>query len=547
MSIGSNPQTRHIIKKVTSMTWFKIVDGDISDQTFVLPDDSDGLLIVSPATLRNIHIIGGKTQLVIRAPCVIDNLTNEDFGADAILVCSSNVTIKNSIGHLPVERVPYHVRHPDWIQVVCIDENLRPDIDGVIENISIDNCKLYAPHEPEKSRRGVQGIVGFDCEVRNLKITNTKVYSDIDQHGVSFIKPVGAKIENCKIKSINSDKKPGIIFENRKGTGEGYGNVVKNNETMMLLTNNTELIDNKLIKNEVTTMNVFNVEQEYPHLKSLPKGIPRGYRNNNPGNIKDFGIGWQGLITKKDALPFQEYEFTLKTGDRMCVFKNPESGIRAIVMDLLYKQRNYRDCKSIRGIMERYAPAGKENPHQEQYIWHIANKVGVSDKAVVSVKDYKTVLNFVTAIIEFENGTNIDVPYSKNIIDKGISDAGIAMPGEEKVGGVKNTTNSNGIRKGTATVAGTVLAGGAKIANDNGVFETNDTSTVLSQLTELATSNDVEQMSELISENKEMLKGLVDPSYTWYDYGIFLMLALIAYAAIDWVLDRRLTNMLGIK
>ena len=49
------------------------------------------------------------------------------------------------------------------------------------------------------------------------------------------------------------------------------------------------------------------------------------------------------------------------------------------------------------------------------------------------------------------------------------------------------------------------------------------------------------------SENKELLNSLVDQSYTWYDYGIFILLALIAYAAIDWVFDRRLTNMLGIK
>merc|ERR1711920_200619 len=35
-------------------------------------------------------------------------------------------------------------------------------------------------------------------------------------------------------------------------------------------------------------------------MKSEAPRMPRGIRNNNPGNIKDFGIPWKGLVGKDD-------------------------------------------------------------------------------------------------------------------------------------------------------------------------------------------------------------------------------------------------------
>ncbi|MDB4461440.1 hypothetical protein N9043_00670 [bacterium] len=531
------------------MVWHRIVESDISNETIRIPDDSNGLLITKPCKLTNVNIIGGLTQVVIRAACDIDNMTNEDFGADGIIISSSNVSIKNSIGHLPVDRIPYEQLHPDWIQIVCIDENTKPITDGVIENITIDNCKLYAPHEPELNRRGVQGIVGFDCEVRNMQVSNCTIYTDVEEHGVSFIKPVGCKVNNCKIKSINSDKKVGIIFENRKGTGAGYGNIVKNNEAMVISTENTELIDNKLLKSEVVNMEVFNVANEYPQLRSLPKGIPRGYRNNNAGNIKDFDIGWQGLISANDALDIQKSEFSLQKGDKMCVFKHPSYGIRAIAKDLQSKQRKYRDCKSVRGIMERYAPAGKENPHQEQYIWFIANRIGVSDKETISVKHYKVMRKFIEAIILFENGTDIDIPYSDEIIDDGIASSGIDMMGEEDAGGVKKQIDSNGIRKGATVVGTTTAAAIGKVADDNGVFTPQEHIDATEAIVESTSSDSIDAVKDVIIENKDVLVDMITTSsqYSMYDWALLVMLGVIAFAALDWVLDRRLTNILGIK
>lgn len=71
-------------------------------------------------------------------------------------------------------------------------------------------------------------------------------------------------------------------------------------------------------------------------------GLPRGIRNNNPGNIED-GIAWDGLDVAGDTDP------------RFARFLTPEMGIRAMVKIFITYERAY-GLKSVAQIITRWAP-----------------------------------------------------------------------------------------------------------------------------------------------------------------------------------------------
>lgn len=135
----------------------------------------------------------------------------------------------------------------------------------------------------------------------------------------------------------------------------------------------------------------------------MPSFMPRGIRNNNPTNIKyNQANQWRGQIGSDGVF---------------AVFDKPENGIRATAKLLRRYQDSYQ-LKTVRDIISRWAPAGKENPHVENYIAHVAKRLGVSATGVqISLKDYPTLI---AAMIEFENGQQ---PYNMNLIYRGVAEA----------------------------------------------------------------------------------------------------------------------------
>lgn len=136
------------------------------------------------------------------------------------------------------------------------------------------------------------------------------------------------------------------------------------------------------------------------------KSLPRGIRNNNPGNIRKSGDAWQGLA---DIQPDTEF-FS---------FADPVYGIRALAKIL----RNYRDrygLNTVQGIINRWAPPVENNTGA--YVRMVANKVGVAPTEQLTW-DAGQMRRLVSAIIQHENGQN---PYSMATIADGISRAGWA-------------------------------------------------------------------------------------------------------------------------
>ena len=130
--------------------------------------------------------------------------------------------------------------------------------------------------------------------------------------------------------------------------------------------------------------------------------IPRGIRNNNPGNIRH-GNDWRGLSEEQPDQAF-------------CTFVSPEYGLRAIVVILRNYERKH-GLRTVAGIVNRWAPPNENDT--AGYAEHVARRLGVSVDEEIDVNEYMT--DFVKAIVLHENGVQ---PYSDEQIVEAIRLAG---------------------------------------------------------------------------------------------------------------------------
>ncbi|NYT44611.1 hypothetical protein H0A64_07195 [Alcaligenaceae bacterium] len=131
----------------------------------------------------------------------------------------------------------------------------------------------------------------------------------------------------------------------------------------------------------------------------MNKLLPRGIRNNNPGNL-EWGDPWQGLVP-----PSQ------RTDKRFCQFESPALGIRALARTLItyYDKRKARDgsrIDTVREIIERWAPAFENNvdAYTAQVGKALCSDCERPGDIVVDMHDYEQLRIVVEAIIKHENG-----------------------------------------------------------------------------------------------------------------------------------------------
>jgi hypothetical protein len=166
--------------------------------------------------------------------------------------------------------------------------------------------------------------------------------------------------------------------------------------------------------------------------------ISRGIRNNNPGNIEHVEANqWLGLDTPP-------------SDGRYCRFVSPQLAIRALVLLLLNYQSRHR-LKTVTAIIERYAPR-QDNNATQAYIRYVCEQLRVKPKEAISVRDFRTAQNLITAIIYFENGMQ---PYPDELIAEGIALAGLATNEEKAVGQTKPVIQSTEQVAAGSAAAGT--------------------------------------------------------------------------------------------
>jgi hypothetical protein len=117
--------------------------------------------------------------------------------------------------------------------------------------------------------------------------------------------------------------------------------------------------------------------------------LPRGIRNNNPGNIRLSKTIWHG----QRVPPFQDMEFV--------EFTAALPGLRALMKTLLTYYFKY-NLDTVESIINRYAP-----PHEnatDHYIHAVARMLNVrrADKIDITVR--KVLIALARAIVLHENG-----------------------------------------------------------------------------------------------------------------------------------------------
>lgn len=119
--------------------------------------------------------------------------------------------------------------------------------------------------------------------------------------------------------------------------------------------------------------------------------FPRGIRNNNPGNLKYFNIGWQGEVGHDGVFSiFSMYKF----------------GIRAMLKDLQNDYRN-KGKTTLKQLINEFAP-NSENP-TSSYISTVSDWTGINPN-IPFTDNYTNWKKIVIAMARFENGRDAIQP-----------------------------------------------------------------------------------------------------------------------------------------
>ena len=120
--------------------------------------------------------------------------------------------------------------------------------------------------------------------------------------------------------------------------------------------------------------------------------LPRGLRNNNPGNIKRNSDVFQGEKTSSDK------EFKQ--------FKSMAYGYRAIFKILSHYYRTYK-LDTIRKIIGRWAPENENNTNA--YIKAVSDYAGIPADDPININDREQMIRIVAGMSKVENGREADM------------------------------------------------------------------------------------------------------------------------------------------
>ncbi len=116
--------------------------------------------------------------------------------------------------------------------------------------------------------------------------------------------------------------------------------------------------------------------------------IPRGLRNNNPGNIRLSCTPWKGEVR-----PPQDVSF--------CRFSTVAYGYRALIK-LLQNYRTLHHCHTLADFIHRWAPLSENDT--QGYVQCVCRELRVSPSYVPDVYDRHTMCLLAAAVSKVENG-----------------------------------------------------------------------------------------------------------------------------------------------
>lgn len=128
--------------------------------------------------------------------------------------------------------------------------------------------------------------------------------------------------------------------------------------------------------------------------------LPRGLRNNNPGNLRLTSTLWAGEVKGADP------DFK--------VFETPADGIRGINLSLLKKTA--RSLNTINQIIGSYAPPTENKTNL--YTQSVIKDLGISGDVSLNLNNLDLRIRLINSIIKYENGYT---PFSPDQIKQAIT------------------------------------------------------------------------------------------------------------------------------
>lgn len=118
--------------------------------------------------------------------------------------------------------------------------------------------------------------------------------------------------------------------------------------------------------------------------------LPRGIRNNNPGNMNRTAKPWNG-------------QSAAQPDPRFASFDSPMWGIRAMMKQFMSYAK--RGIDTPREIIGEWAPASENNT--AAYISNVSKAMGKTPDTVLDMKDVPTLISLAKAIVHQEQGPGI--------------------------------------------------------------------------------------------------------------------------------------------
>lgn len=127
---------------------------------------------------------------------------------------------------------------------------------------------------------------------------------------------------------------------------------------------------------------------EETNMQFKDKSLPRGYRNNNPLNIRISDDRWLGKVSPNTDGSFEQ-------------FSTRAYGYRA-ALKLLRTYITRYNCTSIEKMISRWAPANENNT--AHYIDTVAKRTGIDKTRLISATDKDSLTRIAHAMSFVENG-----------------------------------------------------------------------------------------------------------------------------------------------
>lgn len=116
--------------------------------------------------------------------------------------------------------------------------------------------------------------------------------------------------------------------------------------------------------------------------------MTRGYRNNNPLNMRHDNDRWQGEVVPSQDAAFKQ-------------FKSMAWGYRA-AFKLLHNYQKNNGCRILSDFINRWAPPSENNT--SAYVSTVAKRAGLSDVSEIDTLKGDTMRAVVSAMSYVENG-----------------------------------------------------------------------------------------------------------------------------------------------